>query len=35
MPHHGYTSASNSNRFDVPYYISFTLEETYTSGYDV
>jgi len=35
MSHHGYTSASISNPFDVPCYISFTLEETYTSGYDV
>jgi len=35
MSHHGYTSASNSNPFDVPYYISFTLQETYTSWYDI
>jgi hypothetical protein len=40
MSHHCYISASNSNPFDVPYYISFTseepyTEEPYTSGYNV
>jgi len=35
MSHHCHISASNSHPCDVPYYISFTSEEPYTSGYDV